>query len=180
MTLDFVGLYKILDDYVAVVKGNLSRVFNVTVGGAPSRVRLESQQKSRPGGRLFLMKSVLPVYGFDAAQRRRRHRVRLQRNPHIMHVVRQVHRIGVISIYAPRRRRAPISVAGPAAVAVPRDVNYQVILAVVLELFIEGEAEPIAGRHAEVIGALGEDLEGRVAVEVGDEVRDELANVGMA
>jgi len=97
-----------------------------------------------------------------------------------MHVVRQIHRIAVIRIDAPRRARAPIRIASAAAVAVPRDVDDQVILAVVLELFIEGETEPIAGGPAEVVGALLKYLERRVAVEVGDEVRDELANVGMA
>jgi hypothetical protein len=96
-----------------------------------------------------------------------------------MHVVRQVHRIAVIRIDAPRRRRAPVGITSAAAVAAPGYVDDQVILAVVLELLIEGEAEPGARGRAKVVRAPAEDLERRVAAEIGNEVGGELGNVGM-
>jgi len=96
-----------------------------------------------------------------------------------VHVVGQIHRTAVIVVDAARRPRAPIGVAGAAAVAVPGDVDDQVILAVVLEFLIEGEAEPVAGASAEVVGALLKYLERRVAVEVGGEVGYELGGLGV-
>ena len=66
-----------------------------------------------------------------------------------MHVVGQINRSAVVVVDAARRTRAPIGVAGAAAVAVPGDVDDEVILAVVLEFLVEDEAEPVAGAAAE-------------------------------
>jgi len=96
-----------------------------------------------------------------------------------MHVVGQINRAAVVVVDAAGRRRAPIGIAGPAAVAAPGYVDDQVILAVVLELLIEGEAEPGARGRAKVVRAPAEDLERRVAAEIGNEVGGELGDLRM-
>jgi hypothetical protein len=96
-----------------------------------------------------------------------------------MYVVGQINGAAVVVVDAAGRRRAPIGTAGAAAVAAPGYVNDQVILAVVLELLIEGEAEPGARGRAEVVRAPGEDLERRFAAEISREVGDELGDLRM-
>ncbi len=96
-----------------------------------------------------------------------------------MDVVSQINGTAVVVIYTARRARAPIGVAGAAAVAIPGNVDEQIILAAIFEILIESEAEPATRGPVKLIGATFEYLDRRVTAEVGSEVGYELGDAGV-